>query len=38
MRGYDMTEERAREIRAELDRRKSGSTPDLSAKYQRKKR
>ena len=32
MRGYDMTEERAGEIRIELYRRKSASTPDLSSK------
>lgn len=32
MRGYDMTEERAGEIRIELSRRKSALTPDLSSK------
>lgn len=33
MRGYDMTEERANEIREELDRRKSGKTPEMESKY-----
>jgi len=34
MRGYDMSEDRAKEIRNELDRRKNTKTPDLGAKYQ----
>ena len=32
MKNYDVTEERAGEIRAELDKRKADSTPDLSSK------
>ena len=34
MRGYDMSEDRAKEIRNELNRRKDKGTSDLSAKYQ----
>ena len=33
MKSYDVTEERANEIREELDRRKSDTTPDLESKY-----
>ena len=34
MRGYDMSEDRAKEIRNELNRRKGTGISDLSAKYQ----
>ncbi|WKK65119.1 MFS transporter [Lutimonas zeaxanthinifaciens] len=34
MKSYDVTEDRANEIREELDRRKSDINPDLDAKYQ----
>ena len=37
MRNYDVTEERANEIRAELDKRKGKTTPQLSSYYKKGK-
>ena len=34
MKNYDVTEERANEIRSELDKRKKGATPHLTSYYQ----